>query len=129
MERVDMAEVLEHAPANFDLLVFVYNGNAGGGDETNLLFIIQDTNANNVVSKLSDMEEAGFMCNGCVQLAMTQVAYRDTTMTYPIRYLVSNGNGGWCWLHDVEVWDSDKYLIKSEGGNDDGRDFTPPYEP
>lgn len=128
MDRLDMEEAVAYSPTLFDLLVFVYNGNASGDDETSLVFVIRDTNAVKSITEMSDMEELGFSINGCVQLSREQTHYRDTQMMAPTRFLVSNGNGGWVWLHDVEVWDVEKYRAAKEGDEDDGRDFTPPYE-
>ncbi len=79
MERVDMEEVIEHAPLQFDLLVFAYNGNASGNEETSLVFVIRDTNAVESITQMSDMEELGFMINGCsvVSSADTLPGYSD----------------------------------------------------
>ena len=88
----------------FDLLVFVYDGSVVEGDPTELAFIIRNTDENDAVSQMSDMEMYNsYMINGCVQLSREQTHFHDTAILQPARFRVGL-SGGWVWLHEVPEW-------------------------
>jgi hypothetical protein len=110
----------------FDMLVFFCDGN------NNKACIIRDVTQDEAVSCMSDMEMyQSYLINGCVQLAHEQTQFKDTTIINPAKFLVSLDDG-YTFLHDLPVWDKVNNCLEGlpkEGGDDDGRDFSPPYEP
>lgn len=91
-------------PEKFDLLVFVYDGSAVATDATELAFIIRNTDENDAINQMSDMEMYNsYMINGCVQLSREQTHFHDTAILQPARFRVGL-SGGWIWLHEVPEW-------------------------